>query len=179
MYQRIKMMEERIPMNPRPPSSSGGSRAEARLSGTLDEGSLDLLEHLISTVLQGNSSYLQALLQHEEILDVLDLQDNKGFTALHIAAERTDPTALRLLLGAGANPNVPDRFGRTALHWAVSGGKEYTMYVYVKVCMYVRHAYMRTGSYVLCIPMSLNVSILILFLDQNYNALSNGGLGFL
>jgi hypothetical protein len=53
------------------------------------------------------------------------------------------------------------------------------MYVYVKVCMYVRHAYMRTGSYVLCIPMSLNVSILILFLDQNYNALSNGGLGFL
>jgi len=131
MYERIRLMEERIPMNPRPPSSA--SRADPQQREAVDEGRLDLLEHLISTVLQGKSTYLQAMLQHEEILDVLDLHDNKGFTALHIASERVDATAIRILLLAGANPNVLDRFSRSALHWVVSGGMNSGLWNTVKI----------------------------------------------
>lgn len=113
-------MEERIPLTSRTLTHVHGIPHSERV--ILDEGSLELLEHLIAIVLQGNSQYLATLLQNEEILEVLDLHDNKGFTALHIASERVDPECVRLLLEADANPNVMDRFKRTALHWVVSGG---------------------------------------------------------
>lgn len=43
-----------------------------------------------------------------------------GETPLHLAARFSRPTAARRLLEAGANPNQPDRAGRTPLHAAVA-----------------------------------------------------------
>uniref|UniRef100_A0A8C2LT12 Neurogenic locus notch homolog protein 4 n=1 Tax=Cricetulus griseus TaxID=10029 RepID=A0A8C2LT12_CRIGR len=43
-----------------------------------------------------------------------------GETPLHLAARFSRPTAARRLLEAGANPNQPDRAGRTPLHTAVA-----------------------------------------------------------
>ncbi|XP_030886992.1 neurogenic locus notch homolog protein 4 isoform X3 [Leptonychotes weddellii] len=43
-----------------------------------------------------------------------------GETPLHLAARFSRPTAARRLLAAGANPNQPDRAGRTPLHTAVA-----------------------------------------------------------
>ncbi|XP_062952594.1 neurogenic locus notch homolog protein 4 isoform X3 [Cynocephalus volans] len=43
-----------------------------------------------------------------------------GETPLHLAARFSRPTAARRLLAAGANPNQPDRAGRTPLHAAVA-----------------------------------------------------------
>jgi len=122
-------MEERVPLTSRPtaPSHTRGFPTADRIGGgtNADEGSLELLEHLIAIVLEGNTQYLETLLQSDEILEVVDLHDNKGFTALHIASERVDSECVRLLLEADANPNVMDRFRRTALHWVVSGGGEH------------------------------------------------------
>lgn len=43
-----------------------------------------------------------------------------GETPLHLAARFSRPIAARRLLEAGANPNQPDRAGRTPLHTAVA-----------------------------------------------------------
>ena len=43
-----------------------------------------------------------------------------GETPLHLAARFSQPTAARRLLETGANPNQPDRAGRTPLHTAVA-----------------------------------------------------------
>src|SRR5438046_2145125 len=96
--------EERIPLN----SLLGGQRSSHEphvnrinsrpLPIPGNEGSLDIREHLISVILQGNITYLDKLLQNEEVIDVIDVQDNKGFTALHIACDRYDPDCTRLLL---------------------------------------------------------------------------------
>lgn len=43
-----------------------------------------------------------------------------GETPLHLAARFSRPTAARRLLESGANPNQPDRTGRTPLHTAVA-----------------------------------------------------------
>jgi hypothetical protein len=46
-----------------------------------------------------------------------------GFTPLHVAAGRGDAESARLLLDAGADPNVRDGpLGRTPLHWAAQAG---------------------------------------------------------
>lgn len=125
---------------PRPRSAIGARHGQNSVSGTTgtsntnrpkltrdksldDEGSLDIVEHLIAIILQENSSYLEKLLQNEEVLEILDYQDNKGFTPLCIACDKYDVECCRLLLHAGANPNIVDNFGRSPLHWVVSGGK--------------------------------------------------------
>jgi ankyrin repeat protein len=42
-------------------------------------------------------------------------QDDNGFSPLHFAAQEALPEAARLLLDAGANPNITDFFGNTPL----------------------------------------------------------------
>lgn len=49
------------------------------------------------------------------------LDDNKR-TALHIAAADKDEVSLQRLLRIGANPNLPDKFGQTAVYDAVKAG---------------------------------------------------------
>jgi hypothetical protein len=50
-----------------------------------------------------------------------NLQDFKGQTPLMLAADRRDLPMVRVLLEAGANLNLQDYLGRTALHSAVTG----------------------------------------------------------
>ncbi|HEY6227052.1 MAG TPA: ankyrin repeat domain-containing protein, partial [Verrucomicrobiae bacterium] len=48
-------------------------------------------------------------------LDV-NARNEKGRTALHIAAQSSDECAVRMLLKAGASPDIQDREGNTPLH---------------------------------------------------------------
>ena len=45
------------------------------------------------------------------------------FTALHHACDKGQISAVEVLLRAGADPNVKDEHGATAVHWAASSGK--------------------------------------------------------
>lgn len=46
----------------------------------------------------------------------------KGASPLHLAAERGKSEIIKLLLAAGADPNLTDRLGQTPLHLAAAGG---------------------------------------------------------
>jgi ankyrin repeat protein len=45
-------------------------------------------------------------------------------TALHRACRVCDPSKVRLLLQAGANPNARDHYGKMPLHWACDEGSD-------------------------------------------------------
>ena len=51
-------------------------------------------------------------------VDIINDRDNTGSAALHIAARSASDAAVALLLGLGADPNLPDREGSTPLHLA-------------------------------------------------------------
>ena len=51
---------------------------------------------------------------------LLTLQDKDGYTPLHIAAGYLNRGVVRLLLAAGADPELSDRQGRSALDLVVS-----------------------------------------------------------
>ena len=53
----------------------------------------------------------------------LDVQDNKGYTALILAAYNGQGEAVEHLLGAGANACVQDKRGNTALMGAIFKGE--------------------------------------------------------
>jgi len=48
----------------------------------------------------------------------------RGFSALQIAIEHSHPEIVRLLLTAGANPNLIDRFGTTPISRAIDAARE-------------------------------------------------------
>ena len=52
----------------------------------------------------------------------IDMKDDSGATALHIAALRDDTTMLGLLLRAGAELNAEDNKGRLAIGYAAIRG---------------------------------------------------------
>ena len=52
----------------------------------------------------------------------IDRQDSKGQTALFIATKRFDFDAIDLLLDLGADPRIPDRWGRTPIRLAERQG---------------------------------------------------------
>lgn len=73
----------------------------------------------------GNSTGLRFLLELGLPVDVLNMHGDPYFdvpprsTPLHVAAWRGRPAAVRLLLGAGADPHAQDGRGQTALELAV------------------------------------------------------------
>jgi ankyrin repeat protein len=52
----------------------------------------------------------------------VDGRDNKGRTALHLAAMNGHIEIVKKLLEKGADPSVVNRFGRTAEYWAKQNG---------------------------------------------------------
>ena len=54
----------------------------------------------------------------------LTWESTNRFTALHIAVQRNYKDVAILLLGAGADPNMPDSHGRTSLHLASGDGNQ-------------------------------------------------------
>ena len=54
--------------------------------------------------------------------ECLDAQDETGCLALGLAAQQGDADMVRHLLVRGANVNMPDFYGQTALHFAAEYG---------------------------------------------------------
>ena len=54
----------------------------------------------------------------------LDATNDYSQTALQLAAAASRPEYVDILLEAGANPNIPDNWGQTALHAAIGAGAE-------------------------------------------------------
>ena len=54
----------------------------------------------------------------------IDMQDNEGQTALHVAVQTGQGAIVKLLLLSKADLEVRDKGGRTALHLAVLMGEE-------------------------------------------------------
>eukprot|EP00966_Prymnesium_polylepis_P330386 7386040-Prymnesium_polylepis.1 len=64
----------------------------------------------------------EALLEHDPYGESVDAVDVKGWTPLQTAAEFGCLPLVRLLLGRGADVNLQDKKGLTALHWAAGSG---------------------------------------------------------
>ncbi len=75
---------------------------------------------LMEAARRGQHKLLEALLATSN----LEAQDNQGRTALMLAAEAGDATAIGKLLTAGAALNTADKAGNTALGYAVQSGQE-------------------------------------------------------
>ena len=56
----------------------------------------------------------------------MDAVDNKGATALHLAAKKSGREMCRKLLAAGATPDLTDADGETALEAAARSGRDFT-----------------------------------------------------
>ncbi|XP_054723181.1 serine/threonine-protein phosphatase 6 regulatory ankyrin repeat subunit A-like [Uloborus diversus] len=56
--------------------------------------------------------------------DLVDVRDNYGMTALHLAAQRGFTEIVELLLAAGTDPLLQTKEGRTALHLAIDCYRE-------------------------------------------------------
>lgn len=77
---------------------------------------------LMRAVYEGRHQVVQALLEHPGIQ--VDVRNDKGATALYLAAARGDAPLARALLLAGADPRMADRKGRTPEHVARAAGHE-------------------------------------------------------
>ncbi|MET4580142.1 ankyrin repeat domain-containing protein [Ottowia thiooxydans] len=76
------------------------------------------LTPLIFSVMYNNADITEMLLNSEKNRLSVDAQDSKGKTALVCAAERNNLPALGLLLEKGANRDMADSFGDTAVTWS-------------------------------------------------------------
>ena len=65
---------------------------------------------------------------------LVNLQDSNGSTALHYAVYSRDPAKLRFLLDNGADKNIRNNDGETALEYARN-------YYYPKECIEVLESY--------------------------------------
>merc|ERR1719428_2255447 len=66
---------------------------------------------------------VRMLLQYPKAPSALDLQDEKGKTALHRCARQGRPGAARLILELGASPDIPDLWQATPLLEATREGE--------------------------------------------------------
>ncbi|XP_028920641.1 NF-kappa-B inhibitor beta [Ornithorhynchus anatinus] len=107
--------------------SLGGAAAAAAAAGDWAPGVLghvtedgDTVLHL--AVIHQHEAFLEFLLQYTAGTQYLDLQNDLGQTALHIAVILGDATLAAKLRAAGAGLCVTERAGNTALHLACREG---------------------------------------------------------
>ena len=61
-------------------------------------------------------------------------QDDGGWTPLVWAAEYSHTDVIKYIMAVGGDPNIRDKEGNTALHWACYSG-----------CLDVTHAFLNAG----------------------------------
>jgi len=71
-----------------------------------------------------------------------------GSTALHQACSKANDDAVELLLHYGADVNIADMYGRTALHWACTVSSTHCLQV---------HTHTQTRCFMVCYGASLGV----------------------
>lgn len=70
-------------------------------------------QNIFDAARQGDTTALQSILSTER--ELMDSQDGRGYTALILAVYNNQYAAAKLLLDAGANPDLKDNMGNTAL----------------------------------------------------------------
>ncbi len=69
---------------------------------------------------RGHAAVASALLEHGADVNAVT---STGWTALRFALDRHELDAASVLLGRGADADIPDNEGRTPLHWVCSHRK--------------------------------------------------------
>lgn len=75
---------------------------------------------LMLAVKLANDDLVAMLLQHSSVREGLDSKDDRGWTAVHYAADNKDPRSTRRLLSAGGDPSIRNNQGITAIDVAKS-----------------------------------------------------------
>ena len=75
---------------------------------------------LVDAVKAGNRTAVSAFLKTPAAKTAVNVPEADGTTALHWAVRSDDLEIARILVGAGANPNVANRYGLTPLSIAAS-----------------------------------------------------------
>jgi ankyrin repeat protein len=81
---------------------------------SLNPGGYSLLHEAVS---KQNTEAVKLLLEKQAHVDPLDPEGNRP---LAYAASNLNTDIAKLLLDAGANPNLKNRYGMTALRWAIT-----------------------------------------------------------
>lgn len=83
------------------------------------QGSKSMKKELIKAVLEDDEETFMKILDKHD-LSVINFQDSAGFTALHYAVQNNKYAFVEKLLNAGADFELQDKYGNTALIRAVS-----------------------------------------------------------
>ncbi|BGP25243.1 acyl-CoA-binding domain-containing protein 6 [Rhodotorula toruloides] len=68
--------------------------------------------------ISGDAQALAIYMQDKAARDGVNQRDSYGYTALHLAVDRGNSAAVKVLLGVGADRSIPDEDGNTALDLA-------------------------------------------------------------
>jgi hypothetical protein len=70
----------------------------------------------------GLTEVVRVILDTEPDIDIDQLGGRAHATALHVAVFRNKPDVVKILLEAGADPDIPNNKGETPLYWATATG---------------------------------------------------------
>lgn len=89
------------------------------------------------------SVYMDMLLKKagDRVLNLMNHQDNEGVSTLMILAKRGNREALRVFIARGANPFLVDKFGDTALDYAIKFGNPTCIDILTKANKIYKQAY--------------------------------------
>ena len=97
----------------------------AALGGEEDRGNVEMIfdrPELISATEQGDIDTVNRIIDEGGDLDILDTGEDK-YTAVHFAAWDAQNEILKVLIDAGANPDIIGTDSRTPIHLAAANGR--------------------------------------------------------